>query len=347
VSSRPATRRAARAAWAAWVALAAAAAAAGCGGKSRRETITAATPAPVAPADRMLAMLPQGAQVVVEVDLARLRGNPVLGDVITRVLASGMPLPGAAAAGIAGEPAAAAGEPAAAAGEPPLAVADAVLLAAYGVGTAQAATVTLLAARQPIAGAARIADGVYAVGPEAWTAQVAQRGALLEASGLIRAEPELLALRGRAMPPRAPGAVLRLTARLGFDARVALARQTGLEAAPAQLSIWGDVVDDLAVVVEADAADPGDRGARGAKQAAARLEAALRGALASLAAEPAAQALGLPRSLTGAKLTVRGTWVRAIIAIGPEHLKRVAARAGALLPATPDAAPPQGPVPPP
>ncbi len=77
MSSRPASRRAA---WAAWVALAAAAAAAGCGGKPKREAITAATPAPVAPADRMLAMLPQGAQVVVEVDLARLRGNPVLGD---------------------------------------------------------------------------------------------------------------------------------------------------------------------------------------------------------------------------------------------------------------------------
>jgi hypothetical protein len=133
------------------------------------------------------------------------------------------------------------------------------------------------------------------------------------------------------MPAKAPGAALRMTARLSFDARVALARQTGLEAAPAQLSIWGDVVDDLVIVLEADAADPGDR--RG-KQAVARLEAALRAALASLAGEPAVAALGLPRSLTGAKLAVRGTWIRAIIAVGPEHLKRVAARASALLPAS-------------
>jgi hypothetical protein len=219
---------------------------------------------------------------------------------------------------------------------PPLAAADVVVLAAYGVGTASAATVTVLAAKQPIAGAAKVADGYYALGPEAWTAPLAQRAAMLEAQGLIRADPELLALRDRAMPPKAPGASLRITARLSFDARVALARQTGLEAAPAQLSIWGDIVDDLAVVVEADAADPGDRRAR---QAAARLEAAIRGAFASLADEPAAQALGLSRSLGGAKLSVRGTWVRAIIAIGPEHLKRIAGRASALLPANPPANP--------
>ena len=51
--------------------------------------------------------------------------------------------------------------------------------------------------------------------------------------------------------------------------------------------------------------------------------------------EPAARALGVPRSLVNAKLVVRGTWVRAIIAIGPEHLKRIAARASALLEASP------------
>jgi hypothetical protein len=304
-----------------WIGLAAAGAIAlGCGGAPRRgggQTASVASPAPVGPADRILAVLPQGAQLVVELDLARLRANPVIGEVVTRALAVGAPLPGAA--------------PGLDEAGSPLAAADVVVLAAYGVGTSSAATVTLLAAKQEIPDAARVADGIYAIGPEAWTAQIAQRGALLDASGLVRAQPELLALRDRAMPPRAPGASLRVTARLSFDARVALARQTGLEAAPAQLSIWGDVVDDAAIVVEADAADPGDRRGR---QAVARLEAAVRGALALLAGEPIVQALGLPRSLDGAKLTVRGTWVRAIVALGPEHLKRVAARASALLPVT-------------
>lgn len=301
-----------------------------CGGAKRRGTAGAAaedTPAPSTPIERMIAMLPQGAQVVVEVDLARLRANPVIGAAVARALAGArVPrLGGGAKVGASSdgtEPAAPPAEPA------PLATVDAAVLVAYGVGTASAAAVTLLASATPIEDTTRVARDIYAVGPEAWTAPIAERAALLESGGRIRAQPELLALRARAMPEGAPGAALRVTARLPFDARVALARMTGLEAAPAQLSIWGDVVDDLAIVIDADPTDPGDR--RG-KQATARLTAALRGALASLAAEPFAQGLGVSRSLHGAKLVARGAWVRAIIAIGPDQLKRVAGRATAFL----------------
>jgi hypothetical protein len=144
----------------------------------------------------------------------------------------------------------------------------------------------------------------------------------------IVAAPELLALRDHAMPPNAPGAALRITARLSFDARVALARQTGLDLAPAQLSIWADVVDDLAIIVDADAADPGDAKT---KHPTRRLEAGMRGVLAGLAEEPAIRALGIPSSLERAKLVARGTWVRTIVAIGPAHLQRVVARANAYL----------------
>lgn len=322
---RRAAARAGRARAAVVVAvMAAAGAGAACGGAPRRggaagAAAAAAAPAPTTAVERILAMLPQGAQVVVEVDLARLRANPVIGAVVTRALAAGgppVPLPG----GVGAAPGS------------PLATADAVVLAAYGVGTAAAAAVTLLASKEPVADATKVAKGIYVVGPAEWAAQIAERAALLEGGGAVRAQPELLALREHAMPAKAPGAALRVTARLPFDARIALARQAGLEAAPAQLSIWGDVADDLAVVIDADATDPGDR--RG-KQAAARLEGALRGALWSLAEEPAARALGVPRSLTSAKLVVRGTWVRAIIAIGPAHLARIAARASALLEAPP------------
>ena len=38
------------------------------------------------PADRLLALLPDGAQIVVELDLARLRANPVVGAVATAAL---------------------------------------------------------------------------------------------------------------------------------------------------------------------------------------------------------------------------------------------------------------------
>jgi hypothetical protein len=276
-----------------------------------------AEPVPATVSERMLAMLPQGAQVVIEIDLARLRANPVVGPVVTRALAERV------AALPAGVPAS------------PLGDADQVVLAAYGVGTAQAATLTVLAAPHELAGTTRIADGFYALGPPDWVDQAQQRVALAttgEAKFAIAAPPELLALRRHAMPDRAPGAALRLTARLPFDARIALARQTGLDAAPAQVSAWADVADDLAVIVDCDAADPGDHGdPKRAAEASRRLEATLRGALSAVEELPAVRMLGLPASLDGAKLITRGSWVRAIIAVGPAHLARVVGRATTLL----------------
>jgi hypothetical protein len=267
--------------------------------------------------ERMLAMLPPGAQVVVELDLARLRANPVVGPVAAQALADTGPL---LPAGVVWSP---------------LALADQVVLAAYGVGTAQAATLTMLAAPREVAGTTRLADGFYVVGPADWVDQAQQRVALAstgDAGFAIRAAPELLALRDHALPAGAPGAALRITARLPFDARIALARETGLDAAPAQLSAWGDVADDLALILDCDAADPGNRSDGKAGDAAARLTATLRRALAALADQPTVRALGLASSLAGTKLVTRGTWVRAIVAIGPAHLKRVVARARALLP---------------
>jgi len=293
---------------------------AGCGSTPATSVVTAPerTVARTA-ADRILPLFPDGAQVIVELDLARLRGNPVIGDLVTSALT--------------GE-----GLPALPEGVPmsPLAKADAVVLASYGIGTSQAAMVTVIATPEDlaqVAGAIRLGDHLYALGPTEWTAQLEARAALVgigdAASGPpIVASPELLALRDRSMPPNAPGAALRITARLSFDARVALARQTGLDTAPAQLSIWADVVDDFAIIIDADAADPGDQKTKNPTK---RLEAGLRGVLAGLADEPALRALGIPASLERAKLVARGTWVRTIVAIGPAHLQRVVERANAYL----------------
>jgi hypothetical protein len=220
-----------------------------------------------------------------------------------------------------------------------LAEVDQVVLAAYGVGTAQAATLTVLAAPHELAGATAIADGIYAVGPPEWVDQIQQRVALAttgEARFAISAAPELLELRRRAMPEHAPGASLRLSARLPFDARIALARQTGLDAAPAQVSAWADVADDLALVVDCDASDPGDHEAKGS-DATRRLQAALRGVLAAASDQPAVRALGLPSAIAGAKLVTRGSWVRMIVAIGPARLRRIVERAAAQLPKAPEA----------
>lgn len=309
----------------------------GCGGRAAPPSVPDVPPATLG--ERMLAMLPHGAQVVVEIDLARLRGNPVVGEIITRALAEQTgELP--------------AGVPAS-----PLPHTEYLVLAAYGVGTAQAAMITLLASPVALEATTPITGGVYAVGPDDWIEQLQQRVALAAVPGVagspssavstLRTEPELLALRRRAMPERAPGAVLRVTARLPFDARVALARQTGIEAAPAQLSAWGDVADDFALIIDCDAADPGAAPAKSARSgegrargddAARRLEATLRGALSAIAEQPEIRALGLPASLAGTKFHARGSWVRMIVAIGPSRLGRVVARAAALL--GPSSAPP-------
>ena len=289
-----------------------AACAAACGGAARPAPV--AVVAPQTRAERMLAILPDGAQLVIELDLARLRGNAVVGDLATRALARF-----GAETHLPGLPLAVAGSP--------LANADVVVLAAYGVGTADAATLTVLATTADVPGGHRIARDLVALGPEAWVGQLETRAAIAGAHPLA-VPAEWLALRAHAMPKGATGAVVRVTARLPFDARVALARMTGLDVAPARLSLWADVADDLAVVVDADATDPGDRAG---KDAARRLAHAIRLGLAELAGVPEVRALGVTTSLDDARLVAQGTWVRAIVAVGPHHLARVVERARAML----------------
>lgn len=285
---------------------------AACGGHAHPAAdIATVPPRPVAITDRILALLPEGAQVIVEVDLARLRANPVVGEVAKQALAQL-----GADARLPGLPVAVQGSP--------LAAADAIVLAAYGVGTDQAATVIVLAAKGDVAGATRLSPELVALGPDDWVGQLQVRATL---TGLSTPEA-VRRLRDHAMPPGATGAVLRVTARLPFDARIALARQTGLDAAPAQLSVWADVADDFAMIVDADAVDPGDKAG---KDAARHLVATIRGALETAADTSSIRSLGVPTSLTGARLVAQGTWVRTTIAIGPRHLARVIERARAML----------------
>lgn len=286
-----------------------------CGGRAHPGGGAPPTPAkPATLAERMIAFLPDGVQLLVEVDLARLRANQVVGEVASRTLAQL-----GADAKLPGLPITVQGSP--------LANADLVILAAYGVGTPNAAAVTLLATKLDVAGGSRLAPDVVALGPPEWVHQLEARAALAATSPLVPSL-SLMPLRDHAMPPPAPGAILRITAQLSFDARVALARQLGLETAPAQLSVWGDIVDDLAVIVDADAADPGDKDVKGATD---RLARALNRLLAAAANEPAMHALGLTSALGDARTITQKNWVRVIITVGPRQLGRAAERARAML----------------
>ena len=270
--------------------------------------------APTTTAERMIAMLPDGAQLLVEIDLARLRANPVIGPVVTKALAD------------LGEDTKLPGLPIAVQGSP-LGHADVVMLAAYGVGTAQAASVVILGTKAEVAGAVRLADGIVALGPEEWTSQLEARAAIAEHAPLAPSLA-LMPLRDHAMPAKAPGAAFRLTAQLSFDARVALARQTGLETAPAQISIWADVADDLAIIMDTDAADPGDKKA---KDAAERLSRSINTVLAAAGNEPILKALGLTGALRDVRMVTQRNWVRTIITVGPRQLERTVERARAML----------------
>lgn len=288
-----------------------------CGGRARQRGVAepAKTFRPATVADRMIALLPDGAQLLLELDFARLRANETVGEVAALALAE------------LGEDTKLPGLPMAAQGSP-LANADMIVMAAYGVGTTNAAAVTLLATKQPdVPNATRLAEDIVALGPPEWIAQLEARAAIAARTPLAPSL-SLMKLRDHAMPERAPGAVLRVTAQLPFDARIALARQTGLATAPAQLSIWGDVVDDLAIVVDADAADPGDKKS---KDAAERLAQAMSALLASLGDEPALRALGLTGALRDVRMVTKRTWVRTIITVGPRQLARAVERARAML----------------
>jgi hypothetical protein len=277
----------------------------------------AVTPKPPSPDEQVLALLPEGAQIVVEIDLARLRANATVGETATQMLGSL-----GADSHVPGLPISVLGSP--------LARADRIVLAAYGVGTAQAATVTLLVTAGVVPGGIRISPTLVVLGSEAWAGQVQTRAALA-AEHPLGVPAAMLALRDHAMPKGASGAVVRITARLSFDARIALARMTGLTSSPAELSLWCDLDDDLAVVVDADASDPSDRSAQAKQRSARELAHSLRGVLTTLADTQLMRSLGVPTSLVDARLVTEGTWVRTIIGVGPRHLSRVAERARAML----------------
>jgi hypothetical protein len=269
---------------------------------------------PTTTAERMIALLPDGAQLLVEIDLARLKANPTVGPLAAKAF------------GELGEDTKLPGLPMTVQGSP-LASAEVVVLAAYGLGTAQAASVVMLGTKEEVTGGVRLGHDIVALGPEEWTSQLEARAAIAEHAP-VAASLSLMPLRDHAMPAQAPGAVFRLTAQLSFDARVALARQTGLETTPAQLSIWADVVDDLAIIIDADAADPGEKQA---KDSVARMTRVLTMVIALASNEPALKALGLTSALRDARMITQKTWIRTIITVGPRQLARAAERGAVLL----------------
>jgi hypothetical protein len=188
--------------------------------------------------DDLLSLLPAGADGVLEIDLARLRANAVVGALVPML----PPVPDQNHLGY-----------------DPLRELDVVVLAVYGVGRDDAQTLTLVrgeafdASKAQHATALDAHTAVYA--PDALVARVKS------GESSVSGDLGFLALRDTAMPERAEGASIRLTARLSKDARITAAGKLGLDAMPATISLWMDVADDLAIIafLQADDTDMAKR----------------------------------------------------------------------------------------
>jgi hypothetical protein len=123
-------------------------------------------------------------------------------------------------------------------------------------------------------------------------------------------------VRTRAMPGRASGAFLRAAARLGFDARVALAARLDLDSVPATISVWADVADDLALVATLSA-EPG----QGPK-----LARALTGLRDRLAGFDWVRQRLLHITLRALEVSATDAQVRAVLVIAPGRLQRMIGR---------------------
>lgn len=273
--------------------LAALAACGGAGGKGASTAVNLPERS-VTAGDALLAQLPYGAQIVVEVDLARLRANPVVGEVATATLAGEAPVPGGPAA--------------------PLDGASAVVFGAYHVGTPAASTITVVAGGTRPAEALDLGDDRWALAVEGDTAAILATDA---GGPSVTGDGALQTARAWAMPAAAEGASLRVSARLDADARAGLAEVLGIERAPAVVSVWGDVADDLAVIVKLADQPHGKKPAW--LPGLARM-------LTRAAALPQVNALGLTPPITEAEIRRERAGVTVTVIVAPGRLRRAVDR---------------------
>lgn len=277
------------------IALGIALASTGCGGK---ETPVAA-PIPVratTAGDALLALAPAGADLLLEIDIARLRSNPIAGNVLEAMSAPG-------------------GETQVVEGDL-LAQASSILVCVYGVGASAKQLVILQAVDDfELQGAAAIGKGRYAVGEPALVARAVALGGN-NGTSMVE-DAELLRLRAQVMPAEAQAAAVRAVARLDFEARVAVASRVGMSEVPVSLALWGDVVDDLAIVARVTGEDP---------QSHEELQRALISLGNRVAKRRLIRFLGLAPALAAARVTRSGEAVQVVLVLSPKRFALLAER---------------------
>jgi hypothetical protein len=271
--------------------LAVAALIAGCGGS--KPPIKQLTRVPTA-GEELLALLPRGADAVLELDVARLRENPTLGPLVSQV-----------AANRSGE-----------LGFAPLADVDLMVVAVYAFGRDDATTLTLLrgASLPADTTADRVGDGeafdahTIIAGPDDWRGRMR----VLPRKQSLVEDPRFRRDRDLAMPEKATGASVRLTVRLNKQARIRAAGRLGVDEVPGQISLWADVADDFALLALLAADDEA-----GAKRAEDSVRGLARGLTAVVPAESQ-----LAELLGTLEVDSKGPVARVRWVVGPRRLQR-------------------------
>ncbi len=264
-----------------------------CAGKPARPPTW---PVPRVGPGQLLAYVPAGAQLLVEIDVARLRANPVVGELVRRLVDAetpvnpGVPLPPGLPSSLQGI--------------------DAILIASFLVGADDAQTLTLLlhSPNQHVAGV-EVGVGVIAVGPENLVAKAVVMGNAARGSPPVhQLSAALLAARQRIELPGTDAVALRITATVSPVAAAAVG-------VPTTLAVWSDVVDDAAILVSCPRASVD----------------ALAQRLRQLSQQNLVRLLGLAPSLAQLRVQHTAPWSRIIVVITPGPLRRAAQRALAAL----------------
>lgn len=269
--------------------------------------------------DELLAMAPAGADVIVELDLDRLRANEVAGPLVQRL--SGHLIGPVAASAVSGTGSDTSSDSGSGSGSSRdwWQATDAVLLCAYRVGEDNAETITLIRGDAPLG--ERLDPDISVLGAAELVAKVrAVRAGDVPSLADDRA---LMRVRTVAMPARADGGFLRAAGRLSFHARVELASRLELDVVPATLSVWADVADDFALVATLQGTEPDDG---------ERLHTGAASALDELAQVPWIRTHNLHFLLRTVDISAHAQAVRMTLIIGPRRLNNLIARVMRSLP---------------
>lgn len=262
----------------------------GCGGSTN---VTPSVPALVrteTAGQELLAKAPIGADLVLEVDLLRLRENPVLGPML---------------GGLA--------PPESMGSIDLLQKAESALLCVYDIGDDPKQLIVLKMSADPaLFGEAQeirpLGRGFWGVGDQ----ELLRRAeAIAGGSSSMWDDISARRIREAAMPEKALNGALRMVARLDFDARVALASKVGVSEVPVTIAIWGDVVDDLALIIDL---------APEKEESIPRLRKAVEGLRDRMAQHTYVRYVGLSPALRKTRIIRTAAGIRIVVVVAPQRL---------------------------